>query len=70
MTGVGQGRVVHYVYGNGDVYPCMIVRVHNDEGCVNLLEFNDKTMPYTRLHTSVNYSEEYKSGFWSWPKPA
>jgi hypothetical protein len=70
MTGNTIGRIVHYMYGNGEHTACMIVRVNNEDGCVNLVEFNDKQSPYTRLHTSVNYSEVPTAGCWHWIEPA
>lgn len=55
------GRIVHYNAEDGDIYPAIILRVHNST-CVNLEVFGE---PPCKYPTSVKQGDEMSS--WQWP---
>ncbi|OCZ54318.1 hypothetical protein [Dehalobacter sp. TeCB1] len=64
MTGLIEGRIVHYVRNNDHV-PAIVVKVENkEEGVVNLQLFEDYNgISYV---LSAGYSEEPTEETWHW----
>lgn len=56
------GRIVHYKHQNGELYPGIITRVHN-ETCINLKVFCD-TLPDEFRSSSTLGEGPYQ---WQWP---
>lgn len=72
-----QGGLVHFVMGDGQIRPAIIVRKFDNDLC-NLQVFVDGTndkglVPPASLEsglmwaTSVPYSADYEAGSWHWP---
>lgn len=73
LSGLTEGRMVHYVMPNGKHRPAVVVQVWNhDQGTSNLQVFtdgdNDGGWGEGGLYwaTSITYSEEPNPGTWHW----
>ncbi len=85
LTELTEGRIVHYVFQNGDHRPAIVVRVWRnldgtppDDGSVNMQVFTDSDaeakyndcLPPVTWKTSVHYDAEGAPGTWHWIKQA
>lgn len=84
MTGLTEGRMVHYVLANGEHRPAIVVRVWRNlaapcDGYVNLQVFTDGSNdhsaesdadPGIMWRTSVCYDEDKPPHTWHWIEQA
>ncbi|MDR3599379.1 MAG: hypothetical protein P4L49_02670 [Desulfosporosinus sp.] len=65
MTGLIEGKAVHYVNENGQHMAAIVVRVNNqDSGFVNLQVFED--LNGINYVGGVGYSADHSPGTWHW----
>ena len=74
VTGLSEGRIVHYVAYNGRHLAAIITGIVAISGTVNLVVFTDMRNVNggqsggVQFHFEVPHSKQAEPGYWHWPE--